>query len=340
MHGVIRRRLAVAAVAATVLASMAAAAPAAQAAKAAPPYVLQARFTLARVLQTCVKFSLGCAVTAMPMTVTHGRSGWTIMRTDGNWEHPLALTFSRGAWRASGSESGASQCDYRPASTTVTITLQADSGSLYKGQPRAVNGTYTADQGPTACNRYTSSQGTWAVFTNPGWWTGTCDVSGHPGSSALAASFNGIQACGPGPYQGGSDVTVHFYPGAFGEYEWECVELVMRYMWLVYGIEPYNAPSGALVVSNYNPKAQPASAVRLVKVKNDGHSLPSPGDIVSFGTDHTGVVTSVSVKKRSGTVEIMQQNVTGNNGWYGIPVRNNMLGGAFGGVTGWLHDPR
>src|ERR1700691_4244807 len=65
----------------------------------------------------------------------------------------------------------------------------------------------------------------------PNWWNGTtCDQGNYPGSYALGASYNGVQACGAGPEQGGTDHLVHFTNSSggdvgAGEYEWECVEL-------------------------------------------------------------------------------------------------------------------
>jgi hypothetical protein len=168
---------------------------------------------------------------------------------------------------------------------------------------------------------------------SPSWWSGNCDVNNHPGSYLLGASYNGVQACGPGPLQGGYDHLVHFYSGAWGEYEWECVELVTRYMYLVYGVNPYSA-NGNTVVSNY-----PGSL--LAKVSNNGTSLPASGDIVSeAGTSgnpngHTGVVTAVNVTNGTGTVTIMEENAS-STGWGSIPVSGGVLGG---GVTGWLHHP-
>lgn len=165
----------------------------------------------------------------------------------------------------------------------------------------------------------------------PSWWSGDCDVGNNPGSHALGASYNGVEACGPGPVQGGTDVLVRFFPGAWGEDEWECVELAMRYMYLVYGIHPYDA-NGSQVVSNY-------SGNLLTKVPNNGASLPAPGDIISEGaTDtpgHTAIVTEVKVNNGVGTITIMQQNAT-SDGWGTIAVSGNMLGS---GVTGWLHHP-
>src|SRR5690348_14727713 len=69
-----------------------------------------------------------------------------------------------------------------------------------------------------------------AAVGTPSWWDGTCDAGANPGSHPLGASFQGVSACGPGPVQGGHDRLVRFFPGAWGEYEWECVELAMRYM--------------------------------------------------------------------------------------------------------------
>ena len=109
----------------------------------------------------------------------------------------------------------------------------------------------------------------------PSWWLGaTCDAADNPGSYALGASYDGVVACGPGTAQGGTDVEEYFFQGAWGEYEWECVELVMRYMYLVFGIAPYSA-NGDTVVSNYNGNV-------LTQVSNNGTSLPSPGDILSW----------------------------------------------------------
>jgi hypothetical protein len=170
-----------------------------------------------------------------------------------------------------------------------------------------------------------------ATVSTPSWWSGDCDVKNDPGSYALGASYNGVKACGPGPNQGGTDYMVHFFTGAWGEYEWECVELAMRYMYLVYGISPYSA-NGSTVVSNY-------SGSTLTDVANDGNNLPTPGDIISEGATntfgHTAVVTAVSVTNGTGTVTTMEEN-NDSNGWNSITVSGGKLGS---GVTGWLHNP-
>ena len=169
-----------------------------------------------------------------------------------------------------------------------------------------------------------------ATTGTPPWWSGTCDVNNDPGSYALGASFDGVQACGPGPTQGGSDHLVRFFSGAWGEYEWECVELVMRYMYLVFGIAPYSA-NGNTVVSGYRGSV-------LAKETDPAHDgLPSVGDVLSFaGTKsnpngHTSIVTAVT----SSSLTTIEENAA-LNGVGTVPVSNGVVGG---GVTGWLHNP-
>ena len=43
-----------------------------------------------------------------------------------------------------------------------------------------------------------------------------------------------MTACGPRPIADGApDVLVNFFPGSWGEFDFECVELAMRYLYLV-----------------------------------------------------------------------------------------------------------
>ena len=72
----------------------------------------------------------------------------------------------------------------------------------------------------------------------PAWWKGECNSGVSRGAKPLGASFRGVPACGPQP--GRSDGRlVFFFPGAWGEYEWQCTELVYRFMYLAYGVRPY-----------------------------------------------------------------------------------------------------
>ena len=175
---------------------------------------------------------------------------------------------------------------------------------------------------------------------SPSWWSGDCDVNHNPHSYPLGASYNGVEACGPRPnYTPQPDHLVNFGAGV-GEYEWECVELVMRYMYLVYGIAPYYLPGGDAynVVSAYSGRV-------LNKVTNASGSrnIPTPGDILAFAASanhpiygHTAVVTDVRIDgSGNGTVTYMQQNASAD-GWGSVSVSNYLLGDS---ITGWLHNP-
>src|SRR5581483_11481256 len=123
-----------------------------------------------------------------------------------------------------------------------------------------------------------------AVPTPP-WWSGACDDTHYYAGSqqlgwpvhsyqlAPGAVFQGLVACGPRPYYNeGPDVLVRFFSGAVGEYEFECVELSMRWLYQQYGITPYVA-NGSQVVWNYNGTA-------LQKVANGTTGqVPAAGDV-------------------------------------------------------------
>lgn len=173
---------------------------------------------------------------------------------------------------------------------------------------------------------------TYAVSYPPVWGNAICNNANHPGSYQLSSGsiYNGVMACGPL----GGLVQVNYAPGLYGEYEWQCVELVMRYMYLVYGVNPYSSPGGKDVVNNY-------TGTRLLKKSNNGSSLPTPGDILAMGasgsysTGHTAVITGVNITNGNGTVYVIQQNGT-PDGLGSVAVYNNILQS---NVTGWLHDP-
>lgn len=187
------------------------------------------------------------------------------------------------------------------------------------------------------------------IVTAPSWWKGgDCDSGNYPGSHPLGAVWHGLVTCGPGPTQGGSDHLVNFFPGSWGELEWECVELSMRWMYLAWGVNPYPA-NGWDVVSNYNlgdnkAKYNPNGPELVIVNNGTVDSVPQPGDVISvartasdeFG--HTAVVTSNAVDAEgNGTITIIQQNGgVANNGWATYPVTDWRVGG---GVSGWLHNP-
>ena len=172
----------------------------------------------------------------------------------------------------------------------------------------------------------------------PPWWSGQCDDNHYSGSFPLS-SWDGLTACGPGPNRGGYDAVAEFFPGAWGELEWECVELSMRWLYLEYGVHPY-AANGSDVVANYSP----ADGGDLQKFANNGSSVPRPGAVLSLGSvwgeGHTAVVTATHVTHGVGTINILEQNMNGGNGTNTLEVVGNIVEPDYSmPVTGWLQAP-
>lgn len=185
-------------------------------------------------------------------------------------------------------------------------------------------------------------------LSRPGWWGGPCDGSStgdYPGSRSNGAVFDGLVSCGPGPNQGGSDHLVHFFPGAWGEYEWECVELSMRWMYQAWGVAPYGA-NGNDVVANYPEGASGYPAIERI-ANGTPRRAPQPGDVISvdnadqFG--HTEVVAASSVNGQgNGTLRAITENWgSGNDGWVTLSVSRWVVSDGVPGdkVLGWLHNP-
>ncbi len=185
----------------------------------------------------------------------------------------------------------------------------------------------------------------------PLWWTGDCDDGFYFGetnihSFRLGGTFDGLVACGPRPWTypdpsaANPGPVVHFFDGAWGEYEWQCVELAMRYLYLKYDITPYSSPGGKDVVSNlhiYHPDSD-------LEVRWNGtpNEAPEPGDVISFSGPssfgHVAVVKSASVSgSGNGTIEIIEQNAS-DSGARTLPVTNWGVGGNVPAIN-WLHAP-
>jgi hypothetical protein len=105
-------------------------------------------------------------------------------------------------------------------------------------------------------------------------------------------------------------------------------------MFLEYGQMNYSA-NGNQIVTNY-----PGGP--LVKVMNNGHSgLPTPGDVLSFGSNstfgHTGVVTAVT----SSSVTWIEQNSQSSGVDSTSIVSGVISSDSYNGdnTIGWLHDP-
>lgn len=179
-----------------------------------------------------------------------------------------------------------------------------------------------------------------ADLPRPAWWDGDCDYDYYFASPEsydaisfrLGATFRGVDACGPGTTQGGYYVPVLFFPGAIGEYEWECVELSRRYLHLAYGIAPYYA-NGNAVVSAYSGRT-------LQKIENGSpYAAPQPGDVLAYpflsAAGHSSIVTASDVDPEgNGTLTVIEQNnaLSGTNT---LSVKDWKVQG---GVSGWLHS--
>ncbi len=179
---------------------------------------------------------------------------------------------------------------------------------------------------------------------SPPWWEGPCDVGNDPHSFELQARFDGLQDCGPGTPQH-ADFLVRFFPGAWGELEWECVELSMRWMYLAWGVAPYPA-NGNGVVLNY-PNGS-AGYPRLTVVRNGTvGQAPQPGDVLSLYNSnpagHTEIAVSSSVDNDgNGFVTVITENDPPRaTGWGRLAVSHWVVSDGTAGdqVIGWLHNP-
>jgi uncharacterized delta-60 repeat protein len=174
----------------------------------------------------------------------------------------------------------------------------------------------------------------------PSWWKGACDDTNYyanttpPTHSSVLSSWHGVSACGP---VGGPDYQVHFYSGAWGEFEFECVELVMRFLYLEWGIAPF-AGNGNTIKDNV-----PSS---MVFYPNGTHALV-PGDIITeddplstTDSGHAMIITGVSLNVNgSGTISILEQKSI-SSGVRSLNVTNwTVTTDAWTSmsVQGWLH---
>lgn len=232
------------------------------------------------------------------------------------------------------------------AANTLLSQLNVDSANL--DQPSSLLQSLESETQRTGDDPSASSPVENVASANlptPSWWSGECDTNHYSSNAAnpkrikaypLGGTYRNVKACGPRPSYGeGPNVIVRFFPGAWGEYEWQCVELSMRYMYLAYGIKPYGA-NGKDVVWNY-------SGSRLVKVGNGKtKSAPQPGDILSYGPatkyGHTSVVSATNVDANgNGSITIIEQNAVAS-GTRTHAVKNWVVNNGTP-VSGWLHDP-
>lgn len=167
------------------------------------------------------------------------------------------------------------------------------------------------------------------TFPSPGWWSSTCeDKAGtSPAGSYAMASWQGLTACGPiGTAANSTFGGLSVDPDAS---EWQCVELVQRYLLVAGYTKDTYAGDGAQQVSNYpNTKlTQFPSTARyntspLSQLSVQGEPFQA-GDVISYAdmsststpiwgdSGHTAVVTSVNWTNQSagnGSFTILQEN--------------------------------
>jgi hypothetical protein len=184
------------------------------------------------------------------------------------------------------------------------------------------------------------------ALTTPVWWHGVCDgnsqTGNYPGSTPLGAVFDGLVACGRPPGDS-NDALVQFFPGAWGEFEWECVELSMRWMYQAWGVEPYGA-NGYDVVQNYPNGA--TGFPRLDVVQNGTPGIaPQIGDVLSmkdssqFGHTEVVALSTVNSAGNGSLLAITENYGNGNDGWIPLTVTHWVVSSPGMSVTGWLHNP-
>lgn len=217
----------------------------------------------------------------------------------------------------------------------------------FAGAETTVSGQSGSARGSLRPPAYTPQRtAPYGNLASPAWWNGACDGSSagtYPSSRPIGSSWHGLTPCGPGPNEGGSDHVVRFFPGAWGEYEWECVELSMRWMYLAWGVPPYPA-NGNDIVDNYARYNPDGPKLRVVR-NGTRSAAPQPGDVLEmvdgdpFG--HTAVVTASRVNGRgNGTVLAMTENLNSpSNGHMLLTVHDWVVRASFGAVVDWLHNP-
>jgi len=198
----------------------------------------------------------------------------------------------------------------------------------------------------STANQLSTSDLTLRPVATPSWWNGICDDNNYfPVAGihaiALGGSWNNLLACGPRPYTvSNPDNMAHFFAHAWGEYEFECTELVMRWLYSEWNIAPFQGngntlkdhlPSSVLFYPNGTPNIVP------------GDVLTENGSTKNaFG--HTAVITAVSLDQTgSGTLTILEQNSSAAgtrllyvNRWLVNPDGLNVYQQT---IQGWIHVP-
>lgn len=265
-------------------------------------------------------------------TQNSGSSLYSLMYYQDTGATPFA---SAGAYTANtllAYSSGNNDDTPRPSANGSTVFFNSDrdpsSGSGYTH----IHSVTSAGGSLTELSAGNQSDVDPSPFGSPtDWWSGAeCNVNNHSGSDQFpvgasdTAEFVGVMACGPGDL-----VTRYFYSGAHGELEWQCVELVMRYMWLMFGVPPY-AADGYQVAQNYS-----GSAMQVV-TDSQTTNPPAVGDVLeikreapfNLNSGHTGIVTG----NTGGNITFLEQNGS-STGYSSVSYSSNDVAH----VDRWLH---
>jgi hypothetical protein len=177
----------------------------------------------------------------------------------------------------------------------------------------------------------------------PSWWSGECDDDNYfdgtgVHSFPLGASWLGVSACGPVTFKDPFPRhLVQFFPKAWGEYEFECVELVMRFLYQQWGIKPWQGSANTI-------KDSPPASIEFFP---NGTPSIVPGDIITENginqnsSGHAMIITGVDLDEYgTGFISILEQN-TSNNGSRSLHVTNWTVDPdpyTWGQtIQGWLH---
>src|SRR6266516_12172 len=162
------------------------------------------------------------------------------------------------------------------------------------------------------------------TYPKPSWWNGdTCDSTHYHANNAdgltssVLATWNGITACGPIPgTDTNKEANVQFTTGGSTENEWQCTELVKRYLFIVFGALSIGNTNGNQVVDTYtgNRSGYTGYPSLFSRLANDGTNHVKVGDVLSYYSpdNHTAIVIDTSGVNGSGngTITVLEQNAS------------------------------
>src|SRR5260221_2058930 len=200
----------------------------------------------------------------------------------------------------------------KPAIHNAASTTQLQSSYSEPGWWRPCTHTYLNQAtNHQVCDAWNQS---WDLTKNPL----PCDTTNYKDQTGVASTsltnWRGIDVCGPRPNSSSAkdDNYVQFSKpdgsankDSSVEQEFECTELVKRYLRLAYGLDAISANGGQLVGA-YTAKHPDF----FHSVNNDENvkiqMFPAEGDVLSFSYNHTAIVKSVSITNSiSGNADIV-----------------------------------